>query len=81
MSRSPNPGRRPSRPTRAGGAYLSDKWTFQEELSLDKVLLTVLETDLPVVTEDETDDQLSGPHRATGSDPERPSQNERGVRG
>jgi len=37
-----------------------DKWTFQEELSLDKVLLTVLETDLPVVQEDETDDQLSG---------------------
>ena len=31
-----------------------------EELSLDKVLLTVLETDLPVVAEDETDDQLSG---------------------
>jgi hypothetical protein len=37
-----------------------DKWTFKEELSLDKVLLTVLETDLPVVPEDETDDQLSG---------------------
>ena len=37
-----------------------DKWTFQEELSLDKVLLTVLETDLPVVQEDETDDQLYG---------------------
>ncbi len=37
-----------------------DKWAFQEELSLDKVLLTVLETDLPVVKEDETDDQLSG---------------------
>lgn len=37
-----------------------DKWTFQEELSLDKVLLTVLETDLLVVQEDETDDQLSG---------------------
>lgn len=37
-----------------------DKWTFQEELSLDKVLLTVLETDLPVIAEDETDDQLSG---------------------
>ncbi|MEZ5519642.1 MAG: ATP-binding protein [Gammaproteobacteria bacterium] len=36
-----------------------DKWTFQEELSLDKILLTVLETDLPVVQEDETDDQLS----------------------
>ncbi|PPD34014.1 MAG: hypothetical protein CTY19_05770 [Methylomonas sp.] len=37
-----------------------DKWTFQEELSLDKVLLTVLETDLPVIQEDEADDQLSG---------------------
>jgi DNA phosphorothioation-dependent restriction protein DptH len=37
-----------------------DKWTFQEELSLDKVLLTVLETDLPVVKEDETGDLLSG---------------------
>jgi hypothetical protein len=37
-----------------------DKWTFQEELSLDKVLLTVLETDLPVIAEDETDYQLSG---------------------
>lgn len=37
-----------------------DKWTFQEELSLDKVHLTVLETDLPVVAEDEIDDQLSG---------------------
>ena len=37
-----------------------EKWTFSEELSLDKVLLTVLETDLPVVAEDETDDQLSG---------------------
>lgn len=37
-----------------------DKWTFQEELSLDKISLTVLETDLPVVQEDETDAQLSG---------------------
>ncbi|MBT0652614.1 methylation-associated defense system ATP-binding protein MAD8 [Geomobilimonas luticola] len=36
-----------------------DKWTFQEEISLDKVLLTVLETDLPMVQTDETDDQLS----------------------
>ncbi|MGF7129114.1 DNA phosphorothioation-dependent restriction protein DptH [Paraburkholderia sp. EB58] len=36
-----------------------DKWTFQEELLLDKVLLTVLETDLPVVREDEIDGQLS----------------------
>ena len=37
-----------------------DKWTFQEELSLDKVLLTVLETDLPVVQENEASEQLSG---------------------
>lgn len=37
-----------------------DKWTFKEELLLDKVLLTVLETDLPVVADDETDDQLTG---------------------
>ncbi|MFH0726668.1 MAG: ATP-binding protein [Pseudomonadota bacterium] len=37
-----------------------DKWAFREELSLDKVLLTVLETDLPVVQENENDDQLSG---------------------
>lgn len=36
-----------------------DKWIFQEELSMDKVFLTVLETDLPVVQKDETDDQLS----------------------
>ena len=35
-----------------------DKWAFQEELSLDKILLTVLETDLPVIEEGETDDQL-----------------------
>lgn len=37
-----------------------DKWTFKEELSLNKVLLTVLETDLPVVADDETDEQLTG---------------------
>jgi hypothetical protein len=37
-----------------------DKWTFQEELSLDKVLLTVLDTDLPVVQEDENNEQLTG---------------------
>jgi len=36
-----------------------DKWTFQEELSLDKVILSVQETDLPVIAEDETDEQLS----------------------
>lgn len=36
-----------------------DKWTFQEELSLDRVQLTVLETDLPIVQEDENDEQLS----------------------
>ena len=44
-----------------------DKWTFQEELSLDKVLVTVLETDLPVVEEDETNDQLSGLDRTAGA--------------
>jgi len=37
-----------------------DKWTFQEEFSLDKILLTILRTDLPVVQEDETNVQLSG---------------------
>lgn len=37
-----------------------DKWTFQEEIYLSKVFLTVLETDLPVVPGDETDDRLSG---------------------
>jgi len=37
-----------------------DKWTFQEEIALDKVVLTVLETDLPVVEEDETENQLFG---------------------
>jgi hypothetical protein len=37
-----------------------DKWTFLEELSLDKVLVRVMETDLPIVQENETDDQLSG---------------------
>jgi DNA phosphorothioation-dependent restriction protein DptH len=37
-----------------------DKWAFHEELSLDKISLAVLETDLPVVKEDETDDRLSG---------------------
>lgn len=37
-----------------------DKWTFKEELSLDKVLLSVLETDLPIVQENEADDRLSG---------------------
>lgn len=36
-----------------------DKWTFHEELSLGKIQLTVFETDLPVVQEDETDAQLS----------------------
>jgi len=36
-----------------------DKWTFQEELSLHKVLLSVLETDLPVVQKNETEEQLS----------------------
>jgi hypothetical protein len=37
-----------------------DKWVFQEELSLDKILLEVIETDLPLVKEDEVDAQLSG---------------------
>ena len=37
-----------------------DKWTFQQELSLDKIVLSVLETDLPVVREDQTDNPLSG---------------------
>lgn len=37
-----------------------DKWAFREELSLDKVSLTVLETDLPVVREDDADERLSG---------------------
>ena len=37
-----------------------DKWRFQEELSLDTIQITVLETDLPVVQPDETDEQLSG---------------------
>jgi DNA phosphorothioation-dependent restriction protein DptH len=37
-----------------------DKWQFAEQLSLDKVQLTVLETDLPVVQDDEADEQLSG---------------------
>lgn len=37
-----------------------DKWAFQEALSLDKVVLAVQETDLPVIQENESDDQLSG---------------------
>ncbi len=37
-----------------------DKWTFQEELLRDKIILTIQETDLPTVQEDETDEQLSG---------------------
>ena len=37
-----------------------DKWAFQEELALDKVRLTVVETDLPLVQQDETDEHLSG---------------------
>lgn len=36
-----------------------DKWTFLEELALDKIELKVLETDLPVVQENEADEQLS----------------------
>ena len=37
-----------------------DKWKFQQDLSMDKVLITVLETDLPTVQDDETDYRLSG---------------------
>lgn len=37
-----------------------DKWTFQEELSLDKLSLRVLETDLPAVREEDGSEQLSG---------------------
>ncbi len=37
-----------------------DKWTFQGEISREIILLTVQETDLPVVKEDETDEHLSG---------------------
>ena len=37
-----------------------DKWAFQEELSLDRTQLTVRETDLPVITEKETNEQLFG---------------------
>lgn len=36
-----------------------DKWAFREELSLDTIQLTVLETDLPIVQAGETDSQLS----------------------
>ncbi|MBA4496311.1 ATP-binding protein [Paenactinomyces guangxiensis] len=36
-----------------------DKWKFKEELSLDTVNIVVVETDLPVVKEDESDEQLS----------------------
>lgn len=37
-----------------------DKWTFKEELSLDKISLKVLKTDLPFIKDDEPNDQLSG---------------------
>jgi len=37
-----------------------DKWSFLEELSLDKIVLTILETDLPIVQENETNEQLAG---------------------
>ena len=36
-----------------------DKWTFEEEQALDKVGVTVLSTDLPVVQDDEQDSQLA----------------------
>ncbi len=35
-----------------------DKWNFKEQLSLDKVLIEVIETDLPYVQDDEKDEQL-----------------------
>ena len=56
-----------------------DKWTFQEELSLDKVSLTVLETDLPVVQEDEADDRLSGLVGQQVLVPQRPQKDECGL--
>lgn len=37
-----------------------DKWRFQEELFLDKVQLTVLETDLPAIQEHATDERFAG---------------------
>jgi hypothetical protein len=37
-----------------------DKWAFKEEISMGQLALTVLETDLPVVHENESDDKLSG---------------------
>lgn len=36
-----------------------DKWHFKEELILDKISVTVSEIDLPIVSKDEKDDQLS----------------------
>lgn len=36
-----------------------DKWQFKEELSLDKVMIRVLETDLPVIQAPDANDQLS----------------------
>jgi len=36
-----------------------DKWTFHEELSQDKISLTILETDLPIVQEDKAEGQMS----------------------
>lgn len=37
-----------------------DKWTFYEQLSLDRVRLTVIETDLPLIQDNEIDEQLAG---------------------
>ncbi|MBU2429377.1 MAG: ATP-binding protein, partial [Proteobacteria bacterium] len=37
-----------------------DKWTFAEEIELDKIDVNVNSTDLPAITADETDDTLSG---------------------
>lgn len=36
-----------------------DKWIFQEELFLDKVSISVIETDLPLVKPDESDQRLA----------------------
>lgn len=37
-----------------------DKWSFHEELSLDQIQIVILSTDLPVIKNDELDEQLSG---------------------
>ena len=37
-----------------------DKWKFKEGLFLDKIRINVIETDLPIILEDESDDQFTG---------------------